>query len=396
MESKEQKDQEKNEQNNLENSKKKIEIQKINIKDSILKFSSLHKVNKLWLQITLTILIALIFSFLGIFLIQNTGLYGLGVDALSHGVGRLLAFITLKSSNDKNLSRYIFIIFFWLTNLLINIPLFVFAYKKINSNFALLNIIFMIFSTLFGILLGFIPGSEHWTFFGSSTNKDLLNQSNNIIQSLFWEVSEDYGMYLIIFLYGLLWAIFQGIIAACLLILNSSTAGFDILVVWYSRKKIINLGYVYIGFHIICLFLANFIGTYLPTSMTANAPKQWDIKVFFNPNFVSSLLMILLNGFVVDLIFPKYKMVKIEIFTNKIEEITREIYSIENKRIQASILDTTGGYSKQRGKLLIIKCFYIDSSDIADIVLRNDPNAFMSIIEISKTFGNVYVSQIKK
>lgn len=72
-------------------------IQKINIKDSILKFSSLHKVNKLWLQITLTILIALIFSFLGILLIQNTGLYGLGVDALSHGVGRLLAFITLKS-----------------------------------------------------------------------------------------------------------------------------------------------------------------------------------------------------------------------------------------------------------------------------------------------------------
>ncbi|MGP1451648.1 MAG: DUF2179 domain-containing protein [Metamycoplasmataceae bacterium] len=375
------------------NDQNKPDFNRVNIKDSILKFSFLHRVEKLWLQVLLTIVIAVIFSFIAMLLIQNTGLYGFGVDAISHGFGRLFGFLTWHFSKNKNLSRYIFIIFFWLVNFLINIPLFFFAYKKINKNFTLLNFIFMLFSTIAGIGFGFIKGSENWTFFGNSINENLAKDTNNIVQSLFWQNDDDYKMYFLVFIYGILWAIIQGIFAAALLILNSSTAGFDILVVWYTQKKIVNLGYIYTIFHIACLLFANTIGTYIPASISPNTPQNWEFKVFFNPNLISSLIMILLNGVIIDIIFPKYKIVKMEIFTNQIEQIRKEIYEIPHKRFQMSIINTTGGFSNKEGKLIVIKCFYTDTPDIIKIIEAYDPNAFVSIIDISKTFGYMFVSQ---
>nr|WP_307919499.1 hypothetical protein [Mycoplasmopsis bovis] len=50
--------------------------------------------------------------------------------------------------------------------------------------------------------------------------------------------------------------------------MNSTTAGFDIFVVWYSQKKFKNLGIIYIVIHIACLLLANAIGTYIPSGLS--------------------------------------------------------------------------------------------------------------------------------
>ncbi|WP_412031483.1 DUF2179 domain-containing protein [Metamycoplasma buccale] len=388
-----------------ENNKKtvdlKYEIDRIKVNDSLLHFSTLHRVKKMSHQIVLTTLIAIVFSFFGMLFVQNTGLYGFGVDAISHGFGRLSGFLVWHYSKNENVARITFVVLFWLVNFIINIPLFIFAAKKINKNFALLTFVFMLVSTISGIIFGFIPGSENWYIFSRPLNKEIWDKSKKIVQTSLWSYNDDAIKHVAVIFYGFLWAIIQGAIAAALLILNSSTAGFDILVVWYAREKFKNLGLIYIIFHIISLIFSNFIGTYIPASITINElpgekigdVNSWAAELLFNPNFASSFLMILINGFVVDILFPKYKMVKLEIYTSKIDEIQTKIYSLKDKRFATSIATVKGGYSKKEQAILIANCFYIDAATVCKIVADEDDNAFISIYDTKKTLGHVFVSK---
>ena len=384
-----------------ENQNLEYEINRIKVKENLLHFSTLHRVKKLRTQILWTIIIAIIFSFFGMLFVQNTGLYGFGVDAISHGFGRLSGFLVLNATKNKNAAKITFVVLFWAINFIINIPLFIFAAKKINKNFALLTFVFMLVSTIAGIIFGLIPGSNNWYIFSRPLNDEIWTQSDEIVQTALWSYNNDATKHVAVVLYGFLWAIIQGAIAAALLILNSSTAGFDILVVWYAREKFKNLGFIYMVFHVASLIFANIIGTYIPASITMNElpshqlgnVKSWAAEVLFNPNFAGSFLMILINSFVVDILFPKYKMVKLEIYTNKIKEIQDKIYALKDKRFATSIATVKGGYSKKEQSILVANCFYIDASTVCDIVSSEDDNAFISIYDTKKTLGHVFVSK---
>ncbi|ACF07093.1 Uncharacterised protein [Metamycoplasma arthritidis] len=379
------------------------EIGRVKVSDQLLPFSMLHRVKKKSLQIIWTIIISILFAFFGIIFIQNTGLYGFGVDAISHGGARFISFLIQYNNGSKEAARIVFVVLFWFINFAINIPLFIFAAKKINRNFALLTFIFMLFSTAFGIVFGLIPGSEKLNLFGRPLNDFIYRNTDGIVQTAIWSFLGDANKHVAIVLYGLLWAIIQGAIAAALLILNSSTAGFDILVVWYSREKFKNLGIVYIIFHIISLIISNFIGTYLPASLTiqknlASLPSGWEVapwstELLFNPSFASSFLMILINGLIVDVLFPKYKLVKLEIYTSKIEEIQKAIYSLKDKRFTTSTAIVRGGYSKKEQTVLVANCFYVDAATVVEITTKEDPDAFISIYDTKKTLGHVYISK---
>ncbi|WP_429997405.1 YitT family protein, partial [Mycoplasmopsis bovis] len=85
------------------------------------------------------------------------------------------------------MARLIFNVCFWMINFVINIPLFIFASIKINRNFAILTMLFMLFATIFGIAFSSIPGSENWLILGkvidSNFTKNAINQPNSIVQN---------------------------------------------------------------------------------------------------------------------------------------------------------------------------------------------------------------------
>lgn len=55
--------------------------------------------------------------------------------------------------------------------------------------------------------------------------------------------------------------------------------------------------------------------------------------------------MILVNGIVVDVLFFKYKMVKIEVYIFKFKEILDKIFALKDKRFLVIIVNFKGGYS---------------------------------------------------
>ncbi|QLI75249.1 YitT family protein [Mycoplasmopsis bovis] len=374
------------------------EINRIKVEEKVLHFSFLHTLTKFWQQSIAVLIISFLFSFISLLLVQNTGLYGLGLDALSKSIARLASFLAIYDGRSEQMARLIFNVCFWMINFVINIPLFIFASIKINRNFAILTMLFMLFATIFGIAFSSIPGSENWLILGkvidSNFTKNAINQPNSIVQITTWAVNysgQNGNNPISIMFYGLLWAIIQGALAASLLIVNSTTAGFDIFVVWYSQKKFKNLGIIYIVIHIACLLLANAIGTYIPSGL---ASKNWNVEIFFNASFASSFILILVNGIVVDILFPKYKMVKIEAYTSKPEEILDRIFALKDKRFSVTIADFTGGYSGETQQVLIINTMYIESAVALKIINEVDSNAMICMFDIKRMKGTIYTSSI--
>ncbi|MBZ4212828.1 DUF2179 domain-containing protein [Mycoplasma sp. U97] len=366
------------------------EINRVKVSEKLLHFSFLHTLTKFWQQAIAVVIICFLFSFFGMLLIQNTGLYGLGVDAISHGGARLAAFLVVHNGGTEQNARITFNVLFWAINFIINIPMFIFASVKINKQFALLTTLFMLFTTIFGIAISSIPGTEDWFIFGRLLDKE-YNTKNDIIQITTWAVNytNNTNNPVSVMFYGLLWAIIQGALAVALLIVNSSTAGFDIFVVWYSQKKFKNLGIVYIIIHIISLVFSNFIGTYIPAALEKD---NWSIDIFFNASFASSFVLILVNGIVVDILFPKYRMVKIEIYTKKPNEIMDKIFALKDKRYAVTVANFKGGYNKETQPVLIINTMYIESKTALSIVDQVDPNAMIYMFDIHKMKGHVYMS----
>jgi uncharacterized membrane-anchored protein YitT (DUF2179 family) len=84
------------------------------------------------------------------FLIKNTGLYNSGLNAIVQGIARITNTAMLNSNSEKinNLAPTIFNILFWGLYIVVNIPLFMFARRKIGKTFANLTMIFVIVNSL--------------------------------------------------------------------------------------------------------------------------------------------------------------------------------------------------------------------------------------------------------
>ncbi|MCU9932229.1 hypothetical protein NW733_06360 [Mycoplasmopsis felis] len=69
--------------------------------------------------------IGIIASISGVLLLQNTGLYALGAEAIGESFGNLVYY--LKDS------KILFDIIFWIMYFIFNIPLFILSYLKISK-----------------------------------------------------------------------------------------------------------------------------------------------------------------------------------------------------------------------------------------------------------------------
>jgi uncharacterized membrane-anchored protein YitT (DUF2179 family) len=82
------------------------------------------------------------------FLIKNTGLYNSGLSGIVQGIARISDTFMIKNNVDTQTATLIFNLLFWVLYILINIPLFIFAYKKIGKTFANLTMVFVIVNSL--------------------------------------------------------------------------------------------------------------------------------------------------------------------------------------------------------------------------------------------------------
>jgi hypothetical protein len=145
----------------------------------IVKFSRLYALNKTWVKYFLAALLGLVMSISTTLLVEVTGLYTGGFGACFQGVARVVyAALSLKGV-DHTLANTIYNALFWGLYVLLNIPLTIFAYFKINKQFAKLSIVYLLVLQGMGFVWGIISGLDNIQIFGdTSTVNGVLNDNH--------------------------------------------------------------------------------------------------------------------------------------------------------------------------------------------------------------------------
>ena len=375
---------------------------RVKLSQSLLKFSSLYDNKKVWLNLLIVFIISILTGFIGVILLQNTGLYNVGLDALSQGIGRLAAFLVRSHGGSQLVAQNVFNALFWSIIIVLNIPLIIFGWFKISKRFSLYTSFYVIVSSIFGLALGFVPGIENIFIFATVKSSEIF--STYSVQFITWNLNDDSTAQLSLFIYGFMFGAISSIFYAVLFILSSSTGGLDFIVVWYAEKKYKDIGTIFTYINIAFFILSYIIGTYIPASLAINEAKHsgnqalinianqlaevetypFSLDILFSPAFFSSVIMSIVLGLFLNKLFPKYQMCKVEINSRYVDKL-RESIIADKKPYAISIYTIEGGYSRQQHKILTTNCMYVDAAKLLKYTREIDPNA-LYIVSILKSY----------
>ncbi len=324
-------------------------------------------------KILILILCALFYSFGQVQFLLKAAFVSDGVEAISSSLAYILPV----------LKPYLTILFLGL-----NIPFIILFWKRVKKPFMVSTIIFLIFNALFGFVFGYEPVDKYisqniivimdkgWEFVPNSNTTNYVNAN--------WPV----------FIYTVLTVAFCSPSSAIVWKLGSSTGGTDLIAYYISSKLkkpvgnflvITGVGMATIG--ILFLYICKMS---LPLS---DANKINGFEHLLCPQTICSYLYILLNGFIINLIYPKYSKVKIRIDTKDPDKITTFLQSINfwhPYKIETSI----SGYNKETVYSIESIVLLLESDDIADKIKKIEPNAWISVAPVSKIYGRFNYSKL--
>lgn len=165
-------------------------------------------------------------------------------------------------------------------------------------------------------------------------------------------------------------AIFGGVIngVGTGIVLKSgiSTGGLDVLGIILRKKTGKSFGQINIFFNLIIVICAGFVFGWTRALYTA--------------------LNIFVNGKVIDAVYNQHQKMQVLIVTEHPKHIIDGIQSKMHRGITI-LHDAEGAYSHTEKTVLLMVIDKYDMYDIYNIVLNNDPYAFMSLSEVAKVYG---------
>lgn len=412
-------------------------VKRAHLTTSLLHFASFYELKKAWYRISIVVICALIQGFLSIVLIQNTGLYNFGISSITQGLARI-TFVQLSLIDAKLDINLVYQLVFWILYVLINIPLIFFSWFKIGKRFTLYTTVYLVITNIFGFALGQIPGIENLSLFTNVNNNAIHNllfqaaigqQSNPVIQTLLkddnfirsltfvpglWEVNADVGRNVGLLCYGLLFALTSAFFYTIIFISGGSSGGSDFISQWYATKKYKSIGTIIVYVNLITLLIGVLLGSYIPGSMilerfngtgistgaydaSHNAIQlsslAWSVPLFFSPNIVATLISLTLFSQVMNYLFPKYRLARIEIYTDKTMEIRNLMLSDKTHPHSLSIQDIVGGYSLDRRQIIVTISMYIDVPELIRKIRAVDSKCLISITTIRGIDGYIYLTE---
>ncbi|WP_052664011.1 DUF2179 domain-containing protein [Mycoplasmoides alvi] len=418
-------------------------VKRVRLTTSLLHFASFYELKNSWYRIFIIIVCALIQGFLSILLIQNTGLYNFGISSVTQGLARI-TYVQLSLTGAKIDINLIYQLVFWLLYLFINIPLIFFSWFKIGRRFTLYTTIYLVITNLFGFALGQIPGIEDLSLFTNVNNNavhNLLLQAykdnpNPVVINLFndkaflnslsfvpglWEVNADVGRNVGLLCYGLLFALTSSFFYTIIFISGGSSGGSDFITQWYATKKYKSIATIIVYVNLITLLLGVLLGSYIPGSMILERFKDsgigtgsydtllsgevkpitldelaWSVPIFFSPNIVGTLISLVLFSQIMNSLFPKYRLARVEIYTDKTMEIRNLMLNDDGHQHSLSIEDIRGGYSLDKRQVIVTISMYIDVPRLIRKIRAIDDKCLVSITSIRGIDGYIYLSEPDK
>lgn len=377
-------------------------------KTSVVRFSGLYNKIKFWQKCIIAFSLGALLAFLSLIFIKNTGLYSGGSTAFFQGIARLIFSIT------KNEALYN--VLFWGLYLAFNIPILIFSWFKLGREFTILSGIALVTMQLLGLSFSFIPGISGLMIFGDTTTVFATLKTNGI-QVLTFSVpsslnnagqivttdglpyvgeldpgyllqQQNVNRMFLLLIYAIVYPLLGGCCGALLYIIGGSTAGTDIFSIFFSQEKNKPIGKMLFIMNGTLMFMGVTIGSYFSCGVLG----YWDWQLFFSANLLFSLMTIFISSTVVDMLFPWRKLVKVEINTNKIEEVKCHLLDIKYIH-PTTIMDVEGGYSGMKRKVIMTICTCVELPKLIKAVRDVDMDCLISSSFINDLDGKMTIQK---
>ncbi|WP_461223739.1 YitT family protein [Lacticaseibacillus suihuaensis] len=217
---------------------------------------------------------------------------------------------------------------------LLNVPLFVLAWRQIGHRFTLFTFLAVIFSTVSIRLLGVV--------------KPLTTDP---------------------IVCGIFGAVVNGLGTGFALRNNISTGGLDIIGIVWRKKTGTTVGSVNIAVNIVIIFLAGFV-------------NGW-------PHALYSALAIFINGKVMDALYTRQQRLQVMIVTEQQKAVVNEIQNTLRRGITI-VHDAEGAFRHEEKTILFTIISRAEMYDLEKAMRKADPYAFVSITESVKIMGRFY------
>lgn len=364
-----------------------VQIQNVKYSAKTIRMGAIYKISKLWQKYLLVAAIGCVASVIVWLLVQYTGVYSAGLSGIIQGLAKIVK-IQLDNANLEHIAMVVYNAMFWGLYFVINIPLLIFAYFKIGKHFALMTIVYIAFSQLVGFGLGFV-NNGHGIFIFGNMNPDNLKDTLLYIpgvQMIPWNAGK--GIIPSIFVYAVIYALISGIDNSIIYILGASTGGTDVFGFYYAKVKNKQIGTLLTYFNVASLVIGVTLGSFVCWIIQAS-PEQKNataiLEAFFSPNLIASIMASILSGLIYNYFFPKTKIVKVQVYSQKAQEVA--FFLIERDWnykiiISQTNVDSLGGSSAN--KSLETVCSYINLPTLISNIREVDKDG---LITIYSTFG---------
>ena len=351
-------------------------------KSTTLRLSKIYSITSQRQKYLMVILIGMIIGFLTLIFLKNTGLYSMGVTAITQGVSRIITSVMVLNKVDKEVVNIVSEFTFWFFILFVNAPLLFFAKKYIGNQFTFLTLAYLLTSAIFPFSISFIPGIQDILLFGNIRSDVFTNLQN--ITLLTWDAL-DSGKVISLLFYSLAFPFASVMLYTIVYALGGSTGGSDIVSIYYLKIKLKSLGKILIIINFFCVIIGSFIGSYLSIGLLE---KNWNYQNFFSPNLVCSIINFSIFGFLLQILYPRFRMSSIKVFGQNIEKINEHLDSI-NCIHSRTISKAIGSYSKKEQYILEMYITIIELAPIIKEIRKIDENAFIVINKNIEIDGNL-------
>lgn len=262
------------------------------------------------------------------------------------------------------LKPYVTLIYFGL-----NIPLILFFWNKIKKQFIILSLLFMLFNSFWGFILGEYGGP--------------INDWFIIIKG--WDINKidtpGYSTWPI-FVYVCLGLLINSFAASAAWKCGASTGGTDIVAYYFSTKNKKNVGnFLWIistSLSFLSIIALYFGGKY---------------ESFFGIRTICSIFYIIFGSFIINQLYPKYRKVLVRIDSKKYQEIIdnfKEINYWHGFKIKESI----SGYTGENNYTIETVILLLEYKDLKKHIIQIDPNAWITRMSINDLSGNFDYSKV--
>lgn len=368
-----------------------------------LKLSSLYTNMPLYKIVLITIAVAIFFGVISVFLVKNVGIYNFGLAAFGQSFARLTKVLIKEGSMSSQVRNLIDQFIFWIAYIILSIPIFIFGYKKIGSLFTNLTVIFLVVSSVVSFSIGLIPGANDVYLIGDFSNKDVkdnLTEWQKPLSDLIplsWSY-KDSGNIISLMLYSILYGYLLAWIFAIIQIIGGTAGVTGVIGEWYANTKQKSFGSISGYMNIIIVLICVGIGSYLPGSIVlkdANNPRAWNFELYLSPNFIATILTNVVYILTLNKLYPKFKLVRLEIYSQKWQEVQKVIINDRKIVTGITIFRAKGGFKGSDINVVTSIALFRHVLRLISDVRKVDKNAFISVSDVTSIDGHVYLPEEK-